>query len=473
MSLESEKRRCNRRMTFQVHEAERLSIEQMREFLQGSRQLEFALEGKTAVYEFLERVLRAQHYGQRSRAERGVVRAYLAKLSGLSRAQTTRLIGRWMQARQVRPLPPRRPSFPRRYRSCDIALLARVDAAHEDLSGPAICRILQREYTVYGKAEFERLAGLSVSHLYNLRRSEAYRRRRVRVQATHGRPVSIAERRKPDPQGQPGYLRVDTVHQGHQDGKAGPYHINSVDTVTQWEVLGCCQAISENHLIPVLEEILARYPFRVRGFHCDNGSEYLNYRVAGLLNKLLAEFTKSRPCRSTDNALVEGKNGAVVRKHMGYGLIGSEWAGEIHSFYAESFNSYLNFHRPCGFATIEVNQRGKRRRRYRAEDYRTPYEKLTSLPKWKKHLKRGVTAESLKRLAGQHSDTEAAELMQEAKLTLLAQARATRAGGPGPPVTAWLSGARGLNRRPLAPNPTPPLNTIHRKEKPANGTPRP
>jgi hypothetical protein len=454
MSLEVSRRRCNRRMTFHVDEAERLSIEQMREFLQGSRELEFILPGQAAVYEFLERVLRTQHYGRRSRAERGVVRAYLSKLSGLSRAQTTRLIGRWMQTRQVRPLPPRRPNFPRRYRCCDIVLLARVDAAHEDLSGPAIRRILQREYTVYGKAEFERLAGLSVSHLYNLRRSVSYRRRRVRVQATQSRPVSIAERRKPDPQGQPGYLRVDTVHQGHQDGKAGPYHINSVDTVTQWEVLGCCQAISENHLIPVLEEILAQYPFRILGFHCDNGSEYLNYRVAELLNKLLAEFTKSRPCRATDNALVEGKNGAVVRKHMGYGLIGSEWAGQIHRFYAESFNPYLNFHRPCGFAQVEVTARGKRRRRYRADDYRTPYEKLTSLPNWKNYLKRGVTVGSLKRLAGQHSDTEAAELMQEAKLTLLAQARATRNGGPGGPVTAWLSGARGSI---AAPSPRTPL----------------
>ena len=156
-------------MTFQVHEAERLGIEQMREFLQGSRHLEFVLQGKAAVYQFLERVLQAQHYDRRSRAERGVVRAYLAKLTGLSRAQTTRLIGRWSQTRQVRPLPPHRPNFPRRYRSSDIALLAQVDAAHEDLSGPAIRRILQREYTVFGKAEFERLATLSVSHLYNLR----------------------------------------------------------------------------------------------------------------------------------------------------------------------------------------------------------------------------------------------------------------------------------------------------------------
>lgn len=461
-------------MTFQVNDAERLTIEQMREFLQGSREIVFSLKERTACYAFVERLLQRHCYGQLSRVDRGVVRQYLVKLTGLSRAQATRLIQRWAETRQVRPLPPRRPSFPRRYRSADIALLAEVDAAHEDLSGPAIRRILKREYVVYGRVEFARLAELSVSHLYNLRRSVAYRRRRVRVTTTRGTAVSIAERRRPDPQGRPGFLRVDTVHQGHQDGKAGPYHINSVDTVTQWEVLGCCQAISENHLIPVLEEILAQYPFRIRGFHCDNGSEYINHRVAGMLNKLLAEFTKSRPCRSTDNALVEGKNGAVVRKHMGYGLIGSEWAERIHRFYSEFLNPYLNFHRPCGFAVVEVNQRGKRRRRYRADDYRTPFEKLTSLPQWKKHLKRGVTAASLNEQASRHSDTEAARIMQEAKIALLTQARLSRDAGAAPPDSPVLScGARGLNRLPLAPHPTPPLPKSNRKDKPSNKQPKP
>ncbi|WP_321473458.1 hypothetical protein [uncultured Paludibaculum sp.] len=278
--------------------------------------MEFAFEGKESVYQLQEHVLRAHHYDRRSRAGRGVVRAHLSELSGLSRSPDD-------APHRVPPADPRGsalacapvPSFPRRYRSADIALLAQVDAAHEDLSDPAIRRILQREYTVFGKAEFAHLATLSVSHLYNLRQSAAYRRRWVRVDLMHCKPVSIAERRRPEPQGQPGYLR--TVHQGQQDGKAGPYHINSVDTVTQWEVRGCCQAINENHLIPVLEQKLARYPFRILGFHSDNGSEYLNHRVAAMLNKLLVEFIKSRLCRSTDNALVEGKHGAMVRKHMG------------------------------------------------------------------------------------------------------------------------------------------------------------
>jgi transposase InsO family protein len=95
------------------------------------------------------------------------------------------------------------------------------------------------------------------------------------------------------------------------------YHITAVDEVTQWQVMGATQQISEAYLLPVLEAMLEQFPFAIRGFHSDNGREYINDRVAQLLGKLLAEQTKSRPRRSNDNGLVECKNGAVVRKHMG------------------------------------------------------------------------------------------------------------------------------------------------------------
>jgi hypothetical protein len=249
----------------------------------------------------------------------------------------------------------------------------------------------------------------------------------VRVQHTQARQIAIGERRRPDPRGQPGYLRVDTVHQGNQDGQAGLFHINAVDTVTQWEVVGCVETISERHLLPVLEAMLHQFPFRLRGFHCDNGSEFLNHRVAKLLNKLLVEeFTKSRAYRTTDNALVEGKNGAVVRKHIGYGAIGAEHAEAFQKFYTAHFNPYLNYHRPCAFARVKVLARGKRKRVYPVEDYRTPYEKLISLPNWQQYLKEGLKAELLERQASRMSDTEAAQRMQKAKLALLAQCRVKR-----------------------------------------------
>ena len=410
-------------MNITMQDIERLTLDQIREFVEGSRTIGFAAPKREAIYEFIERVLRSQQYRRISRGQKGIVRRFLAKMSGLSRAQLTRWIGRWMKTRRVKRKPACQPSFPRRYTTADIALLAGVDAAHEDLSGPAIRRVMQREHEVFGKVEYVRLAGISVSHIYNLRDSTVYRSQRVRVHHTQARQVGIAERRKPDPRGRPGYLRVDTVHQGNHDGQAGLFHINAVDTVTQWQVVGCVETISERHLIPVLIAMLHQFPFLVLGFHCDNGSEFINRIVAQLLEKLLIEFTKSRAYRTTDNALVEGKNGAIIRKHIGYGAIAAPHAEAFQKFYTAQLNPYLNYHRPCGFATIRVLPQGKRQRRYPVEDYRTPYEKLVSLPKWEQHLKPGITTPMLREQALRMSDTEAAQQMQKAKLALLAKSR--------------------------------------------------
>ena len=414
-------------MTIRMSNLEKLTLAEMAEFVTTSRHVTWSAVGPDSVYGLIERVLKAHQYRRLTKGQRGIVRRFLAKVTALSRAQLTRLIGRWMDTRRIERKPARRPNFRRRYTDADIASLAEVDAAHEDLSGPAVRHLCQRAWEVFGDVKFQRLAGISASHIYNLRGSTAYRKTRVRVQHTQARKVSIGERRRPEPQGRPGYLRVDTVHQGEQDGEAGVYHLNAVDTVTQWEVVGCTQTISEQHLIPVLEAMLHQFPFRILGFHCDNGSEFLNYKVVKLLNKLLVEeFTKSRAYRSTDNAQVEGKNGAVVRKQIGYGPIGAEHAEAFQKFYTALFNPYLNFHRPCGYATIATNARGKRKRTYRHKDYGTPYEKLTSIKGWADYLKEGITAEMLKGQAEAMSDTAAARRMQKAKVSLLGRCRTTR-----------------------------------------------
>jgi hypothetical protein len=410
-------------MNIRMKNLERLTLSEMEQFVKTNQKVAFEPGEREARYGLVQRVLQGHGYQKLNRRERGTVGRFLAKVTCFSRAQMNRLIGKWRHTRRVRSKPAQRPRFPRRYTSADAALLATVDAAHEDLSGPAMRHILKREFEVYGEEAFERLAGISASHIYNLRRSAAYCSVRVRVQHTQARQVSIAERRKPDPKGKPGYLRVDTVHQGIHDGRAGLFHINAVDTVTQWQVIGCVETICERDLIPVLQVMLHQFPFRILGFHCDNGSEFLNHRVSQMLNKLLVEFTKSRAYRTTDNALVEGKNGAVIRKQIGYGPISAEHADEFQRFYTAWMNPYLNFHRPCGFATIRTNARGKRQRRYPHQDYRTPFEKLTSLPDWQQYLKPGVNQEDLQRRARQLSDTKAARQMQQAKLELLKRCR--------------------------------------------------
>ena len=413
-----------------MQNAENLNPDQIRRFLELSEGVEFAGQSRAEVYAFTERVLVTQQYAGLGKKERGAVRRYLSKVTGLSLPQIARLIAKYRKSGKVEAEPNRRHPFAARYTDGDIALLAEVDRAHERLSGPATKRILEREHGEFGKQEFQRLAGISVSHLYNLRRSLRYRRQAAVFEPTRPTPVSIAERRKPDPRGRPGFLRIDTVHQGDWDGVKGVYHINAVDAVTQWQVVGCAGKISEHYLIPVLEAMLHQFPFRILGFHSDNGSEFINRTVARLLEKLHAEFTKSRSNRSQDNALVEGKNGAVIRKLIGYGHIPGEQAERVQKFYAAHLNPYLNFHRPCGFATVSLDARGKRRRSYPAGDYQTPYEKLKSLPEAAQYLKPEVGFAQLDRRAARMSDTECARKMGAAKARLL---RAVKLESPFPP----------------------------------------
>jgi transposase InsO family protein len=119
------------------------------------------------------------------------------------------------------------------------------------------------------------------------------------------------------------------VHQGDLDKQKGVYHINAVDEETQFEVVASVAKISKHYLIPILEQMLETFPFKILGFHSDNGSEYINQNVAKLLKKLLIKFTKSRSRHSNDNTLAESKNASVVRKVLGYRHIPQKWAGII------------------------------------------------------------------------------------------------------------------------------------------------
>jgi hypothetical protein len=184
------------------------------------------------------------------------------------------------------------------------------------------------------------------------------------------------------------------------------YHLNAVDEVTQWEVVGATEQISERWLLPVLEAMMEQFPFLILGFHSDNGSEYINHTVADLLNKLLAEQTKSRPRHSNDNGLVESKNGAVVRKHMGYGHVQAAQAEAINEFYRDHFNPYLNFHRPCGVPEVVTGAKGKQRMIYRW--YATPWEILRQLPDLARYMKPDLTVEVMNQRAGRERHSERA-----------------------------------------------------------------
>lgn len=392
------------------------TLEQIRKILATSAGLVFKGLRREAIYTWIASVLNRFNYFHLGKKDKGLVKAYLERMSGRSRAQVTRLVLRKLQVGVIKTLYRGGRRYATKYTVFDHDLLVQTDNAHGRLSGPATKRIFQRQYEVYGDKRFKRLSAISSAHIYNLRSSRAYRQRAQTVAKTHSVCVSIGIRRKPEPQGRPGYIRVDTVHQGDRNGVKGVYHINMVDAVTQWEILLCVETISEAHLAPLLEIALRLFPFVIVNFHSDNGSEFINGVIAKLLNKLLIEQTKSRSNRTNDNALVEGKNGSVIRKHMGHWHIEQKHAPTINQFYQEHFNTYLNFHRPCGFATVTVDEKGRRTKKYKT--YQTPYERLKMIVEAKKnqpYLREGVTLKTLDAIAAKQTDNEAAALMQAAR----------------------------------------------------------
>ena len=390
------------------------TVEQIRQFLEGSHAVAFKGVSRDDRYEWMEAVLKRLRYLFLRRIERGLVHRYLGKVTGYSRAQVTRLVRQYRRTGRLERRHYRRHRFPRHYSRRDMELLARTDDLHSHLSGPATKRILERECHVYGHEEYKSIAGISVAHLYNLRRKNI--QRGIDRSFTRTKPVTvrIGERARPETKGEPGFIRIDSVHQGDLNGHKGVYHINAVDEVTQWEVVASVEKIAESYLVPTLQVMLQSFPFVIRGFHSDNGGEFVNRQTAELLDKLFIRFTKCRPRHCNDNGLVESKNGAVIRKHLGYTHIPQAHAEKLNAYHAEFLNPYLNFHRPCFFAVCTVDEKGRVRKKYPYKEVMTPYERLTSLAHAEDYLVPGLTMSKLEAIAGQMSDNEFAERMVKA-----------------------------------------------------------
>lgn len=407
-------------MVIDMNEAKLVRIEQVRAFLEGTGDVSFTMPAtENARYAHIETVLLRLGYRTLKRADKGVVRRYLMRTTGYSRQTITRLIARW-SAGAVLERRYHAPSqgFARRYTAQDVSLLAETDALHQTLSGPATRHLMARMLNEYGDTRYARLATISNGQIYNLRKKASYLAQRQHFTKTRKTTVPIGERRAPAPDGRPGFIRIDSVHQGDLDGVKGVYHINAVDCVTQWELVASCERISEAYLLPVIESLLAAFPFKIMGFHADNGSEYINKRVAKLLDKLNAEFTKSRPRHSNDNGLAESKNAAIVRKHLGYSHLPQRFARQVNALWQEHLNPYVNFHRPCLFAVETTNAKGKTVKRYPQNKVATPFEKLCSMPDTAQYLKPGVTLSALAEEAHQMSDNEAARRYLEARRRL-------------------------------------------------------
>lgn len=398
------------------------TIEDLEQFIQGNQSVAFTVLGdKNERYKFIQKTLIKFRYITLRKSDKGIVNRYLRKVTGYSRQQITRLIKQYKMSGTIKWHPCRSNGFSTTYDKKDVTLLVEMDTRHEDICGHAIKKLIERAYTKFDQQEYKTLANISVSHLYNLRHSSSYQKQRRHFTKTQSRQVAIGERRKPQPNGQPGYIRIDTVHQGDLDKVKGVYHINGVDEITQFEVVCSVERISEHYLIPVLKQMLAAFPFVIKGFHSDNGSEYINKHVCKLLTKLQIELTKSRSRHSNDNGLAESKNASIVRKQFGYQHIAQKWAPLLNGFNLKYLYPYINYHRPCFFPEILTDKKGKHRKTYLYKNMMTPYEKLKSLPNAEIYLKPDIHFEILDEQVMEMTDNACVELLKKERNKLFNQ----------------------------------------------------
>lgn len=386
------------------------SIAQLKEFVNSSSDIDFKLESIEEKYKLINKTVKKFKYHDLSRGKKHIVRLYLIKLTGYKKAQLNRLLNDTKNGDLKRKKYVRENSHTI-YKLGDIKLLEKTDAVHRRLNRLATKEILRRESEVFGHNQYNQISQVSPSHIDNLRKTSDYIH--LWVNGTKSREVGIGKTMEPEPNGKPGSIRVDTVHQ------RDVYHINAVCEVVQWDVISCVPQISERYLLPALIRILDQFPFVVFNFHSDRGSEYINHIVAKLLNKLLIEQTKSRSRHSNDNALVESKNGSIIRKNMGYTHIHFEAAQMISDFFQDWFNPYLNYHRPSLFVT-EIREDSKGRKKQIYGEACVPYEKLKQISRQldTNFLKEGITFSQLDKIAYAQSDNEFAEEMRQQEIKL-------------------------------------------------------
>lgn len=397
------------------------SIAQLREFLKLSKRAKFTSSDAGGAYHWIDQALGKFRYWSLKKGDRGIIKKYLVSMTGYSEPHIDHLIARKKEFGCIKKSERTQAKFERIYTAADIELIAEVDNAEGRRNGKATRKTFRDMLLLYGDIRFERLSKISVAHIYNIRGTRQYESKSLTYVKTNPVSTDIGIRKKPQPEGKPGYIRVDSVHQGDLDKEKGVYHINLVDEVTQTEVVTTVEGISEYFLLPALERAIEAFPFKIINFHSDNGSEYINKNVARLLQKLVSDQTKSRPRHSNDNPLAEGKNNFVIRRNYGYAHIPKQHAKEMDEFNQKYLNPYIFLHRQCAFPDEKIDERGKIKKGYK--DYMAPCEKLLLIESVEQYLKEGITKETLKAQMMEKTHLVAAKEMQEQKRKLFANFR--------------------------------------------------
>lgn len=386
------------------------NINEISEFLKGAEKVQINFKNTEDKYNFINKTIKKFKYTKLPRKNKKLVFLYIKKLTGYKKSHLYRLIKQAIYHKLKHKVYIRN-NPNRKYTAYDIKLLEKTDELHKRLNVFATKEIIRREFEIFGNSNYENIAGVSPSHINNLRDSNAYKS--SWINHTKSKTTPIGTIKKPDNRGIPGSIRVDTVHQNNV------YHINAVDEITQWEVLVCVPQISIHFLEPAFYDLILQFPFVIFNFHSDRGGEFINYTVEKILSEFLIDQTKSRARHCNDNALVESKNASVVRKNMGHFYVNQNMSNKVNEYFKNYLNVYINYHRPCMFVTeIQVDKKGREKPTYGQTV--TPYEKLKLIAKSQKvnFLRDEMDFKKLDEIAYEKSDNEFAEILrkEESKL---------------------------------------------------------
>ena len=201
------------------------------------------------------------------------------------------------------------------------------------------------------------------------------------------KPGSILSKHIPVKTGQwdesiPGYLEADTIaHCGNSVAGMFVYTINCVDIATGWNAQRAVWGKGESGVIKAIHNIELTLPFRLRGFDCDNGSEFLNWHLYRHLThrKQAVQFTRSRPYHKNDNAHIEEKNWTHIRQYLGYQRFDKpELVDLLNELYTSQWYFYFNFFIPSVKLINKVRIGSKIIKKH--DIPKTPFQRLLESP---------------------------------------------------------------------------------------------
>ena len=161
----------------------------------------------------------------------------------------------------------------------------------------------------------------------------------------------------------PGFLEADTVaHCGNSAAGPFAYTINCVDIATAWTIQRAVWEKGEIGVVNAIQDMENNLPFQIKGFDCDNGSEFLNWHLLKYLTKRKRpiQFTRSRAYHKNDNAHIEGKNWTHIRQYLGYQRFDKpDLVPMLNQLYTTEWNLYFNFFSPS-VKLIEKYRKGSK-----------------------------------------------------------------------------------------------------------------